>query len=73
MHKLVECVAHKEALVTEIDGLLHESFRLAMEGTALTLNTKVSDAEESINGDQSDANGGNEERNGKSHNSMHHV
>ncbi|KAL7455723.1 hypothetical protein ACHAWC_007253, partial [Mediolabrus comicus] len=76
VHKLVERVAHKEALVAEIDGFLHESFRLAMEGTALTtLKTKTSDAEESVNGDHLD---GKEEKtqnggNGKSHHSMDHV
>lgn len=76
MHKLVERVASKEALVAEIDGFLHESFRLAMEGTALTtLKTKTSDAEESVNGDHLD---GKEEKtqnggNGKSHHSMDHV
>lgn len=76
VHKLVERVASKEALVAEIDGFLHESFRLAMEGTALTtLKTKTSDAEESVNGDHLD---GKEEKtqnggNGKSHHSMDHV
>lgn len=77
VHKLVERVAHKEALVAEIDGFLQESFRLAMEGTALTLNPKASDGEESINGDEKSTNGDHSEvktqNGGKSHNLTDHV
>ena len=42
VHKLVERVAFKTGLVAEIDGFLHESFRLAMEGAFVKVTEETS-------------------------------
>jgi tetratricopeptide (TPR) repeat protein/inosine-uridine nucleoside N-ribohydrolase len=42
LHKLVDRVAYKVGLVAEIDGLLNEAFRIAMEGCFVKFKTKLS-------------------------------
>lgn len=63
LHKLIERIAYKDGLAAEIDGMLHEAFRLAMEGAFAKIKVENSDKNSS---DEKAEKSEHTERNGKS-------
>mmetsp|Transcript_6284 Transcript_6284/g.10254 ORF Transcript_6284/g.10254 Transcript_6284/m.10254 type:complete len:865 (-) Transcript_6284:37-2631(-) len=45
LHKVIDRIAFKDGLVTEIDGMLHEAFALAMEGAFVKVKVEGSDGD----------------------------
>lgn len=70
LHKLIEHIAFKDGLAAEIDGMLHEAFRLAMEGAFVKIKVEKSDANSSDKKAQKSENGERNE-NGKSSENAH--
>ena len=72
LHKLVDRIAFKDGLAAEIDGMLHEAFRLAMEGAFVKIKAEVSEERSSTDEDKlpqksaKGKSGKRGERNGKS-------
>eukprot|EP00573_Skeletonema_grethae_P000180 CAMPEP_0201690814 /NCGR_PEP_ID=MMETSP0578-20130828/4135_1 /ASSEMBLY_ACC=CAM_ASM_000663 /TAXON_ID=267565 /ORGANISM="Skeletonema grethea, Strain CCMP 1804" /LENGTH=860 /DNA_ID=CAMNT_0048175879 /DNA_START=253 /DNA_END=2835 /DNA_ORIENTATION=- len=65
LHKLIERIAFKDGLAAEIDGMLHEAFRLAMEGAFAKIKVENSDTDTNSS-DKKAEKSKNGERNGKS-------
>ncbi len=54
LHKLIERIAFKDGLAAEIDGMLHEAFRLAMEGAFVKIKVENSDVNSVDNAQKSE-------------------